>query len=151
MLFAVYGSPRSYYGNIQYGQAAPRIQTYGGWPDTHPNIQDDPRGWSNKPVEPPPRPTQTAAKESIPPEITENSAIINRLRADLKQADDIESRRSLNIAIIKRLRAELENAEDAGRRRFLRKQIEDARKEKERHFRRQAMIDDRDEAFILFH
>jgi hypothetical protein len=35
--YAMYGSPRSFYGNIQLGSAAEYFQIYGAWPELRPS------------------------------------------------------------------------------------------------------------------
>lgn len=126
MLYAVYGSLRSFYGSIGYGAAPLPIKNYGGWPDEHPDIQDD-------------------SLPEIDPVEQEIAAVKTQAHAII--ADDIAE----NIAIIRRLKAELEAAEDTKQRQNIREQLEKARKEKVRQFQLRAIIDDEETAFILFH
>ena len=124
--FGVYGSPLSYYGNSVYGVARPYQQTYGGWPDEHPNIQDLPAPYQEQ------EDTETDIKAEITQPIYDEAIY-------------------QNIEIIRRLRAELQATEDIEIRSQIRKQIEVARKAKDRAFKLRAMVDEEEAAFILLH
>lgn len=128
MLYSVYGNALSYYGNIGYASAPLPLRNYGGWPDTHPNIQDDSEDEDIKAI----------SDEKVVAEVKSQAR------------DLIDTNIAENIAIIKRLKVSLEATEDTRIRQVIRDDLEKARKDKVRQFQLRAMIDDEETAFILF-
>lgn len=121
--FAVYGNPRSFYGNIQLADAPKPLNNYGGWPkgrEKYPPIQDTAY-----------REPEEVVLETVEPHIEESNV-------------------KDNIAIIRKLRAELAATEDTALRIAIRDKIEKEKQEKIRKFKLAAQRDEEEAMFILF-
>lgn len=88
VLYAGYGFPLSFYGNIGLGEAQRNIQKYGGWPEDHPNILDD--AHLVKREEP---------EKSIEEKIADNISQIKALRSQLIRTYDNKHRQRIRDEI----------------------------------------------------
>lgn len=122
ILYAVYGSQRSFYGNISYAAAPKLLQVYGAWPEEKPAQPDMLVSDWQEPI----------SAEIAPTTLT-------------NYAEEIASR----IAIIKQLKDEIEAEQHLKRKNMLREHMRIERLAKERAFRLKAMIDEEETLFIL--
>jgi len=120
-LYAVYGSNRSFYGNIGYSAAPQYVSIFGAWPDELPRQ----KGMvTNEPVE---------AIETIQPVIDYQTQIHNR------------------ISLIKELKRLIDAEDDLRAKNELRERLREERKEKENLFRLKALVDEEEAVFLLLH
>lgn len=121
IVYAQYGSRRSFYGNIQLGAAPKLLQVYGAWPEE--------------------RPAQAGMLISDWQE--PEKAQVQRDT----YAEEIVSR----IAIIKRLKAQIDAENQLKAKNLLREQMSIERAAKERAFKLKAMVDEEEALFIILH
>jgi len=120
-LYAVYGSNRSFYGNIGYSAAPEYVSIYGAWPDELPRQ----KGMvTNEPIE---------TIETIAPVIDYQAQIDSR------------------ISVIKELKRLIDAEDDLRAKNELRERLREERKEKENLFRMRALIDEEETVFMLLH
>ena len=80
--YAMYGSPRSFYGNIQYGTALDYIKGYGAWPEERPAQRGMLTGdWQE--------PEPIVVKDNRVEEIASRVAIIRELKAQIDIQHDL--------------------------------------------------------------
>lgn len=122
--YAQYGSPRAYYGNIQYGAAPKLFQVYGAWPEERP-VQDGMLvgDWQTK--------NESGAQE-MPP-------------ARAGYAEEIAAR----IEIIRNLKAQVDEEHELKAKNQLREQLRIEREAKERAFKLKALVEEEESLFIL--
>ena len=94
--YAMYGSPRSFYGNIQYGSELPYLHGYGAWPEEKPVQEGMLYGDWQEPQE-----------DIIPDDRARNIEIIRKLRERLAQTEDAVLRQQIREEIEKSRKAKV--------------------------------------------